>query len=83
LFYSVDYIVYLYCNTSPRVAKGEAMLPRTKSDAMATIMPGPSHEPDPRPLALLSVEEAASLGRALARRILAFEQESDNHEYSI
>ena len=32
---------------------------------------------------LLSVEEAASLGRALARRILAFEQESDNHEYSI
>src|SRR5260370_2193985 len=32
---------------------------------------------------LLSVEEAASLGRSLARRILAFEQESDNHEYSI
>jgi alkylmercury lyase len=32
---------------------------------------------------LLSVEEAASLGRALACRILAFEQESDNHEYSI
>ena len=32
---------------------------------------------------LLEVEEAAELGRALARRILAFEQESDNHEYSI
>jgi len=32
---------------------------------------------------LLSVEEAAELGRALAHRILAFEQESDNHEYSI
>ena len=32
---------------------------------------------------LLSVEEAAELGCALARRILAFEQESDNHEYSI
>ena len=29
------------------------------------------------------VEGAASLGRSLARRILAFEQESDNHEYSI
>jgi alkylmercury lyase len=32
---------------------------------------------------LLSVEEAASLGRALARRILAFEQEEAFHEYSI
>jgi alkylmercury lyase len=32
---------------------------------------------------LLSVEEAAELGRELVRRILAFEQESDNHEYSI
>lgn len=35
------------------------------------------------PAVLLSVEEAAELGRELARRILAFEQESDNHEYSI
>jgi len=32
---------------------------------------------------LLSVEEAASLGRSLARRILAFEQEEAFHEYSI
>jgi hypothetical protein len=32
---------------------------------------------------VLSVEEAISLGRALARRILAFEQEPDNHENSI